>query len=196
MADNSLSRVTFFSHSIEACDLSPGDHIYVYRNLYIYQHHGIYTGEEGREVIHFSGDDKRSATVCATTLSEFLDGGTLRIVTYNDPLCWLKRWGTSHSVLCQSAEEVMTCAKRFLQHPEHWGRYELCSRNCETFAYYCKTGLDVDGFHPFQMNNFQVDSIMGLWMSLKQYMPSFVTHEAASSNKCLICSEKTEESRM
>ena len=80
---DSTKKVSFFSHRIEARDLSPGDHVYVYRHLYTYQHHGIYTGEEGREVIHFSGDDKRSATVCATTLSEFLNGGTLRIVVYN-----------------------------------------------------------------------------------------------------------------
>ena len=37
-------------------DLKPGDHIYCHSSaLFFYSHHGIYIGEPGCEVIHFSG---------------------------------------------------------------------------------------------------------------------------------------------
>lgn len=41
-----------FSHKITRDDLKPGDHIYSWRNAYIYSHHGIYVGDE--KVIHFT----------------------------------------------------------------------------------------------------------------------------------------------
>ena len=57
-ADDSVSRVGYLSHWIDEKDLKPGDHIYCIRS--IYNHQGIYIGERGCEVIHFSGDDKGS----------------------------------------------------------------------------------------------------------------------------------------
>jgi len=56
-ANNSASRVTFFSHTIEKSKLKPGDHIYVYRKFGLYTH-GIYVGRNEGEVIHFASDLK------------------------------------------------------------------------------------------------------------------------------------------
>lgn len=41
-----------FSNKIDKEELKPGDHIYSWRNVYIYAHHGIYAGEG--KVIHFT----------------------------------------------------------------------------------------------------------------------------------------------
>ena len=57
-ADDSASRVGYFIHSVEKRDLKPGDHIYCHRGPFVYNHHGIYIGERGCEVIHFSADEK------------------------------------------------------------------------------------------------------------------------------------------
>ncbi|KAK9285665.1 hypothetical protein L1049_024864 [Liquidambar formosana] len=40
------------SNKIDREELKPGDHIYSWRNAYLYAHHGIYTGEG--KVIHFT----------------------------------------------------------------------------------------------------------------------------------------------
>ncbi|KAJ7542853.1 hypothetical protein O6H91_09G014800 [Diphasiastrum complanatum] len=42
-----------FSHSVQREALQPGDHIYSWRNAYIFAHHGIYVGDG--KVIHFTG---------------------------------------------------------------------------------------------------------------------------------------------
>ncbi|KAF8097935.1 hypothetical protein N665_0279s0064 [Sinapis alba] len=44
-----------FSKKISRDDLKPGDHVYAWRNAYIYSHHGIYIGDG--EVIHFTRGD-------------------------------------------------------------------------------------------------------------------------------------------
>ena len=58
--DNSHERVGYNSHWISHTDLKPGDHIYVYRKLGLYQHHGIYIGIENGEhtVVHFNAPVK------------------------------------------------------------------------------------------------------------------------------------------
>ena len=117
----------------------------MYRVLHIYQHHGIFTGEEGEgEVIHVSGHkfSKTSATVTSSSLPEFLNGGLLHLVSYNDPRTNFKIRGTSHTSCSRPAEDVVSTAKEYLSSPESWGTYNLVYRNCETFAYYCKTGTE------------------------------------------------------
>ena len=56
--DDSADRVGYIFHSCSVDDLKPGDHIYCHR--FLYSHHGIYIGERGCEVIHFSADEKGS----------------------------------------------------------------------------------------------------------------------------------------
>ncbi len=143
--DDSANRVRYISHIKTRDGLKPGDHIYVYRALHLYQHHGIYTGEEGEgEVIHVNGNKHTisTATVTSSSLSDFLNGGFLHLVSYNDPKTKLKIRGTSHTSCSRPAQEVVRVAKELLQNPESWGTYNLVYRNCETFAYYCKTGTE------------------------------------------------------
>ena len=59
-ADDS-SRVGIMSHAVKKQDLKPGDHIYCHRGIF-YNHHGIYIGEPGCEVIHFCAGDKHSSS--------------------------------------------------------------------------------------------------------------------------------------
>ncbi|KAL0784578.1 hypothetical protein Bca101_000825 [Brassica carinata] len=47
-----LEKIGLFSNKISKDDLKPGDHIYSWRNAYIYSHHGIYIGDG--KVIHFT----------------------------------------------------------------------------------------------------------------------------------------------
>ena len=141
--DDSKDRVILFSHAIERDQLKPGDHIYVYRALGFYQHHGIYTGKPGREVIHFSGIEKKSkstARVRVTTLDEFLGGGTLRLVAYDEDerrAYWKKR-GTSHFLKSCLASSVVSTAEYYLNNPDEFGEYNVIFNNCEDFAMHCK----------------------------------------------------------
>ena len=137
--EDSCARVTFLSHVIRKSKLKPGDHIYVWR--FFYQHHGIYTGEGGdKDVIHVTGKRKDSATVCSTSLSKFLGlVGILCLVSYNDPQTKKKIRGTAHTTPSLPADQVLQNAKQYLVDPQSWGRYRLLKRNCEDFAYYCKT---------------------------------------------------------
>lgn len=143
-SDDSKDRVGVLSHAIARQALKPGDHVYVYRSLFTYAHHGIYTGIEGQEIIHFSGPTKREANISATTLDEFCCGSTIRLVAYdisrNSLDYLLKRPGTVHYRKSLVAEEVVNTATKWLNHPELWDEYHLVSNNCEDFAYFCKTG--------------------------------------------------------
>ncbi|KAM0071492.1 putative LRAT domain-containing protein [Helianthus debilis subsp. tardiflorus] len=42
----------FLSNRVERSDIKAGDHIYTYRAVFAYSHHGIYVG--GNKVVHFT----------------------------------------------------------------------------------------------------------------------------------------------
>ena len=145
MANSDTNRVHYLSHAIKRNQLKPGDHIYAYRAYGLYQHHGIYIGKPGREVIHFSGtgsESKNAARVRVTTLDEFLGGYALRLVVYGEDTIASKgkRYGTSHAMASRSASEVIKAAEYFEQNPEEWGKYNLVINNCEKFAMFCNIG--------------------------------------------------------
>ena len=140
-------RISFYSHAIERYQLKPGDHIYAYRAYGLYQHHGIYIGKPGRDVIHFSGTQstgksKKTARVRVSTLGEFLAGYELRLVIYGEKRGkkLFKRDGTSHKMVSRPASEVINTAEDLALHPKKWKEYNLVINNCEKFAMYCKTG--------------------------------------------------------
>ena len=191
-ADDSVSRVGYISHAVYKSQLKPGYHIYCRRG--IYNHHGIYIGVAGCEVIHFSGDDNagsfakkigrrddatmRQVTELAnerdkmqkdssnlygdvqrqldeireshnhpvrirsTTLKNFLNGATLRLVSYGSSP-WKKILSpfvdASHTMKAMPLQETVKLAKHFLKHPEEWRDYHLKDNNCETFTTFCKT---------------------------------------------------------
>ena len=150
--DDSRERVGYIFHSVERCQLKPGDHIYCYRCLGLYSHHGIYTGNRKYEVIHFSNPNpygsklsKNGAKICSCSVEDFLDGKQLRLVAYNvgrDELAAkLKRKETTHTQQARDPDDVVKTAVYYLEHPWQWDNYNLLFNNCETFAVYCKTGL-------------------------------------------------------
>ena len=141
MADDSSERVGYFSHAVSKSVLKPGDHIYVHRTGGLYDHHGIYIGKEGCEVIHFSGTRKSDARIESCTVEEFCKGSQLRLVSYNQAhlLHVVKRRGSSHSTQSDPVEDVIKRAEYYLSNPDEWENYHLLFNNCESFAVYCKT---------------------------------------------------------
>ncbi|XP_019860121.1 PREDICTED: uncharacterized protein LOC109588389, partial [Amphimedon queenslandica] len=156
--DDSANRVGYFSNAIEKKDLKPGDHIYTHRTLFLHSHHGIYIGEPDCEVIHFSGDatgslrnkDSSLCQVRKTTLGDFCDGNTLRLVAYNA----YTSSNASHTVKAMPLSETVKVAKHFLNDPKKFGEYGMRNNNSETFSCFCKTGLmDIAAqLHPLSRN--------------------------------------------
>ena len=146
--DDSKRRAGLFTHGVKKWDLKPGDHIYVYRFFGSYSHHGIYTGEDENEVIHFS-TKSGGFTICACTLEEFLKDpiigrkSQLRLTPYDEGLIskLVKRSGTAHCIKSRPAADVIATAKYYLKNP--WHEYGLFFNNCESFAFYCKTGIEM-----------------------------------------------------
>ena len=143
--DDSKTRTGKLFHDVESWELKPGDHIYCYRLGGVYTHHGIYIGEKGREVIHFSNAEhknKWTARVCSCTLEEFVEDKRLRLVAYDVSLTGkiLKRNETAHMRVSKPAHEVIETAKYYCKNPGRWGDYYMPNNNCESFATFCKTG--------------------------------------------------------
>ncbi|XP_064385561.1 uncharacterized protein LOC135334338 [Halichondria panicea] len=149
--DDSSLRVKYFTHRIQRDDLKPGDHIYAYRKLRIYAHHGIYIGKNKSGihiVIHFTGDpgtkkSKSSAKIRTSSLDDFLDGAHLRLVSYDDGSSIIKRSGISQFVESLPASEVVGMAETFAMDPDTWEDYNFFTNNCEHFCIFCKTGKKV-----------------------------------------------------
>ena len=147
--DDSKERTGYIFHDVKRWQLKPGDHIYCYRKLGLYTHHGIYTGNRKHEVIHFSNpygsklSSKNGARICSCSLEDFLDGKQLRLVSYNVGVvtAYVKRWGTTHAWVARDPEDVVNTAVYYLENPSEWENYNLLFNNCETFAVYCKTGI-------------------------------------------------------
>ena len=149
--DDSSQRAGLIFHDVRKRDLKPGDHIYSYRGvppLLCYSHHGIYIGERDCEVIHFDAPPggtkcRSSATIRSCSLSSFLDGNQLRLVSYDEPFLFkvLKKSESSHCIESRPAEDVISTAKYYLNNPHMWDDYSAYDNNCESFAFYCKTEL-------------------------------------------------------
>lgn len=146
--DSSSNRVNWFSHDVNVADLIPGDHIYAHRCFGLYDHHGIYIGENDVEVIHFVRNIPTSGLVEGCSLRHFLDGEKVRLVAYNiSPLAqfFKMRPGAHYGIFvnCHQPATVVETAKTYLHNPVLWirehGSYDLYSNNCEHFAHYCKT---------------------------------------------------------
>ena len=143
--DDSKQRAGLLFHNVSKAELKPGDHIYAYRAKGLYAHHGIYIGEQGMEVINFSGNKiagNASMKVQSCTLEEFQGSAScVRLVAYNVSsfASFVKRSLTTHQYKSRPANAVVEEAKYFLRNPDRYGRYNLLFNNCESFAIYCKT---------------------------------------------------------
>ncbi|MCK5861135.1 MAG: lecithin retinol acyltransferase family protein [Candidatus Hydrogenedentes bacterium] len=126
----------------------PGDIIGVNRG--IYQHYGIYAGDN--QVIHYTADssdiDPENAEIQETTLEYFLrDETEFFILDYNAPTAF-SRWHMEtdnegeekeeeEGPALFSREEILQRARTRLG--EH--KYNLLVNNCEHFVVWCKTGI-------------------------------------------------------
>ncbi|XP_002737134.1 uncharacterized protein LOC100372175 [Saccoglossus kowalevskii] len=137
-------------HKINECELNPGDHIYVWKTMYLYSHHGIVAGRKGGvwQIIHFTPDEwksKSTARIRITSLDEFREGsiGDIRLYRYGYPwiVCFFKRRGTCCHVFSDHVDVVLRRARECLNLglPVD-GEYHLLVNNCEHFCLYCKLG--------------------------------------------------------
>lgn len=93
-----------------------------------YYHHGIYDAHN-MEVIHLTGDSKADAKPIKNDFTKFYAGHNqlFRVVYEDDEQCF-------------SVEEVMKRAEDAVNRPTSWPGYDIIKNNCETFAFYLKTG--------------------------------------------------------
>ncbi|KAI8546147.1 hypothetical protein RHMOL_Rhmol07G0094500 [Rhododendron molle] len=149
-------------------NLVAGDHIYSWRKLFVYAHHGIYVGEG--TVIHFLSSSIRGISSSSSTPGK-------KACPYLHPRCGIEKkpgsgvavsclvcferegslyrfeYGVTKTALqfhlrggtCSTAEldpqgEVLHRANYLLENGG-FGKYNLFRNNCEDFALYCKTGL-------------------------------------------------------
>ncbi|KAF5807930.1 putative LRAT-like domain-containing protein [Helianthus annuus] len=156
-----------FSQEIERSELKKGDHVYVWRMVLLYNHHGIYVGDG--KIIHFvdprmdgsflsSSSSSSSLTRCRMSCcgSEKVAGSGVRMSCIdcfieNGSLCRYKyqaeKWfvvfklrrGTCTTARSDRPEEVVHRATYLFENG--YVEYDLEDNNCEDFALYCKTGL-------------------------------------------------------
>jgi hypothetical protein len=100
--------------------MARGDHLYVDRAGGVYSHHAIDCGDG--TVIHYWPDEVPfSSSIKRTTLSEFAEGGSVRVRDYAE---------------CDSPEVVIRRAVSSLGARD----FDPLTSNCEHFAVWCKTG--------------------------------------------------------
>lgn len=106
-----------------------GDHIVASRLGY--EHHGIYVGDNN--VIHYAGGSGLNKKgVELTTYLKFMNGGSQRIVRYDNRL---------------SGKEAVSRARSRLGEDD----YSIIFNNCEHFARFCATGIS---------SSYQVQDVM------------------------------------
>ncbi|KAI9093918.1 hypothetical protein K1719_026916 [Acacia pycnantha] len=120
------------SHRVERNEIKPGDHIYTYRAIFTYSHHGI-----------FVGGSKAAKQWRSSLLSGLLPSKRIPILLEYDvsPSVFMAkiRGGTCTTAPSDPAETVIHRAMYLLQNG--FGSYDVFQNNCEDFALYCKTGL-------------------------------------------------------
>lgn len=131
--DDSQYRVGCQFHSIQEKDLKVGDHIYAYTYCLasIYQHHGIYVGTTAGTpiVIHFTGQKEQktkfTAKITRSSLDQFLDGASLRLVVYRVSDGQAQAGTSTHTSYSLPAHQVVATAKHYAEHPEEWDECNL-----------------------------------------------------------------------
>lgn len=153
------------TNRVERSEIKAGDHIYTYRAVFAYSHHGIFVG--GSKVVHFTraetsvdsdngmsslplscpifpdcGFRQPESGVVLSCLDCFLKNGSLYCFEYGvSPSVFLAkvRGGTCTTAAADPPETVIHRAMYLLQNG--FGNYDVFQNNCEDFALYCKTGL-------------------------------------------------------
>ncbi|GFQ06911.1 zinc finger CCCH domain-containing protein 30 [Phtheirospermum japonicum] len=151
------------TNRLERNEIKPGDHIYTYRAIFAYSHHGIFVG--GGKVVHFTrvepskikepygptteclilpdcGFRQTNSNVVLSCLDCFLRNGSLYSFDYGvRPSLFIAkvRGGTCTTAQLDPPDTVSHRAMYLLQNG--FGSYDVFQNNCEDFALYCKTGL-------------------------------------------------------
>ncbi|XP_009599837.1 protein LEAD-SENSITIVE 1-like [Nicotiana tomentosiformis] len=155
------------TNRVERNEIKAGDHIYTYRAVFAYSHHGIFVG--GSKVVHFNRVEASASSDVAEEISDlssscptfpdcgfklpnsgvvlscldcFIRNGSLYIFEYGvSPSVFLTkvRGGTCTTAVSDPSEMVIHRAMYLLQNG--FGNYDVFQNNCEDFALYCKTGL-------------------------------------------------------
>ncbi|KAL8494866.1 hypothetical protein ACS0TY_019148 [Phlomoides rotata] len=188
------NRMGLLTNRVERSEIKPGDHIYTYRAIFAYSHHGIFVGSN--KVVHFTRVETSSsaAAPCPTfpdcgfrqpnsgvvlsCLDCFLRNGSLYAFEYGvSPSVFLAkvRGGTCTTAPSDPSQTVIHRAMYLFRNG--FGNYDVFQNNCEDFTLYCKTGLlTVDRLGVGRSG--QASSIIGAPMAallsspLKLLMPS------------------------
>ena len=101
-----------------------------------YQHYGVYAGYH--KIIHYiKGDSPFDGRIAETSIETFCDGDTLYIAEEDTLLSIFQDAGVAASFY--GPRKTVQRAKSMIGK----GGYNLLTHNCEHFAVWCKTGLDV-----------------------------------------------------
>lgn len=101
-----------------------------------YQHYGVYAGY--KKIIHYiKGDSLFDGRIAETSIEEFCDGDTLYIAEEDTLLSIFQDAGVAASFY--GPRETVQRARSKIGE----GGYNLLTHNCEHFAIWCKTGLNV-----------------------------------------------------
>lgn len=154
--------MVFISHAIERADIKRADHLYAWRGLGTYQHHGIVI--TAADALRFGmkppGDEQFMVVeqnvngLAIVTIEDFMFESnrffkwrhSLRRVQYgeNPFVHGIKRRGSSYTQTCLPPDLVVENA--FLIYTqeaenEEWMTYSLTKYNCEHFAFVCSTDI-------------------------------------------------------
>ncbi|GAV90701.1 LRAT domain-containing protein [Cephalotus follicularis] len=166
------------SHTIVAIakkDLKPGDHIFAWRVIRAYSHHGIYVGDG--QVIHFTTpqealdeiakeypdslivDENPKSKPCERC--GYIVGGspgigvmktciehfakTYHLYQYN--VSWLEVLLRPRGTCCPYKSKPLEDAVKtaYAKLKTGFGKYNLLTNNCEHFATFCRTGRKFSG---------------------------------------------------
>jgi hypothetical protein len=116
--------------------LYPGAHIAT-SNPYEHYHHGIVvdTNTPDISIIHLWGYQKDDSRVQTTTLPVFLAGSPADLGKKTRRLYLVNYDGDT----LEKQQETVKVAKELLEKPDGVV-YDLATLNCESFAYFCRTG--------------------------------------------------------
>ncbi|KAJ4950067.1 hypothetical protein NE237_026899 [Protea cynaroides] len=159
------------SNKVDRSQIKAGDHIYSWRAIYSYSHHGIYVG--GSKVVHFTrepdtGSSRETSlnsslssklpSVCPTfpdcgfrqpnsgvvlsCLDCFLGSGHLYCFEYGvTPSAFLAKVRGGTCTTATSDHPETVVHRAMFLLQNGFGNYDVFQNNCEDFALYCKTGL-------------------------------------------------------